>query len=142
MPRIIKKKTSGSMSGGVGVDRKTKTVERKGLGGKMVTRTKTKTTLSIPKSATTAGKNIRATKTLKTRTVSKGGKSATSEKVSTKANVNNLREGGDVYNRKKQTSKNYESSTERGYSKPASRKQSLSDTAKMAKERMIGNRLK
>jgi hypothetical protein len=62
--------------------------------------------------------------------------------VSTKANVNNFREGGDVYNKKRQTSKNYESSTERGYSKAASRRQSLSDTAKMAKERMIGNRLK
>jgi len=142
MPRIIKKKTSGSMSGGVGVDRKTKTVERKGLGGRMVTRTKTKTTLSVPKSSTNAGVKVRATKTLKTRTVSKGGKSATSEKVSTKANVNNFREGGDVYNKKKQTSKNYESSTERGYSKAASRRQSLSDIAKMAKERRIGNRLK
>ena len=130
------------MSGGVGVDRKTKTVERKGLGGRMVTRTKTKTTLSVPKSSTNAGVKVRATKTLKTRTVSKGGKSATSEKVSTKANVNNFREGGDVYNKKKQTSKNYESSTERGYSKAASRRQSLSDIAKMAKERRIGNRLK
>ena len=135
MPRIVKKKTSRSMSGGVGVDRKTKTVERKGLGGKMVTRTKTKTTLSVPKSSTNAGVKVRATKTLKTRTVSKGGKSATSEKVSTKANVNNFREGGDVYNKKKQTSKNYESTTER-------RRRSLSDTAKMVKERMIGNRLK
>lgn len=141
MRKVTKSSTSGSMSG-VGVNRKTKTVERKGLGGKTITRTKTKTTLSAPKGTTNAGKDVRATKVQRTRTVSKGGKSATSEKISTKANVNNLREGGDVYNKKKQTSKSYESSTGQGYSKPASRRQSLSDTAKMMKERLMGNRLK
>jgi hypothetical protein len=142
MRKVTKSSTTGSMSGGVGVNKKTKTVERTGLGGKTITRTKTKTTLSAPKGTTNAGKDVRATKTLKTRTVSKGGQSATSEKMSTKANVNNLREGGDVYNKKKQTSKNYESSTGQGYSKGASRSQSLSDTAKMAKQRIMGNRLK
>lgn len=142
MRKVTRSKTTGSTSDGVGIKTKTKTVVRKGLGGKTITRTKTKTKLLSPKGTNNADKNVRATKTLKTRTVSRGDQSSTSRKLSTRSNVDNLRENGDVYNKKKRTSKEYESTTGQGYYKPASRNQSISDTVKMAKERMMGNRLK